>query len=518
MITSEDIRRTAIKFFSVTNYLKEGFVVVGGKKMDGETTQWHRLSTAARAVRKETESFDLTQAKSFVCAELGADAASHTEFEKQIYEIWTARTLYSAAHMLADQIRTDSKLVEVSWCSCDDPDCEFSTKKSMMQIYHKETYIDKKKPHRVYSDIFDLIECMRNDMGYLGGLRTLVHDTARKFFRCQAGGGNEDQGRDKKDFIEIPIQLKGYKWEDYRFGKGDSMSSPVDRYGTGPDFSASSIRPQDLDSASLSSGVIVQRSNEVTIRHLLDSRACADATTMCDLEKVKAKANEILSIKYYIRRENGQNPEETLSDQTKTLWSYLKMLSFTPSLTLPPTLGQLKKDLTREYGSPSVAAAEGMIFQLWLTRNVCAIADMLVEQLWADRNLDRDEEERKMFLRILESVSELDPVVDETLQMWCEAMCEVKFLLRKARPEPPVQDDEIEDALVVFREHNWQTFITAEEAGQWDPSTTFSDNDESRDWSSVHSQSTLEGSFHQHLEGAEQASESTGRPPTTQAC
>lgn len=55
---------------------------------------------------------------------------------------------------------------------------------------------------------------------------------------------------------------------------------------------------------------------------------------MCDLEKVKAKAIEqvkakaieMLSIKYYIRRENGQNPEETLSDQTKTLWSYLKMV------------------------------------------------------------------------------------------------------------------------------------------------------------------------------------------------
>jgi hypothetical protein len=37
--------------------------------------------------------------------------------------------------------------------------------------------------------------------------------------------------------------------------------------------------PQDLDSASLSSGVIVQRSNEVTIRHLPDSRACPAATT-----------------------------------------------------------------------------------------------------------------------------------------------------------------------------------------------------------------------------------------------
>lgn len=131
------------------------------------------------------------------------------------------------------------------------------------------------------------------------------------------------------------------------------------------------------------------------------------------IEQVKAKAIEILSIKYYIRHENGQNTEETLSDQTKT--SHLKMVSFTPSLTLPTTSCQLKKDLTRDFGHPSVLGSEEMIFRLWLTRNICTIAAMLAKQLCGDRNLDRDEEERKMILRVLESVSDLDSAVNEML-------------------------------------------------------------------------------------------------------
>jgi hypothetical protein len=212
MVNSEEIRKTAIGFFSRTDYLRDGFITVGGVKIQGETNQADRLSTARMAVRKWKDSFDLTQAKSFVCAELGADAASHTKFEKQIYEVWTARTLYSAAQMLADQIRTDSKLVEVSWCRCDDPDCKYSTKKSMIQIYHKETYIEEKKPHRLYGDIVDLMMCMRDNMGHLEELRALVHDTAGRFFRSQAGGGNENQGRDKEDFEQIPKRLHRRLW------------------------------------------------------------------------------------------------------------------------------------------------------------------------------------------------------------------------------------------------------------------------------------------------------------------
>jgi hypothetical protein len=202
------------------------------------------------AARKWKDSFDLTQAKSFVWAELGADAASHTEFEKQIYEVWTARTLYSAAHMLAEQITKDSEKVEVPLCYCNKKGCKWKDKWDTIHIYHKETYLEEKKPHRLYGDIVDLMMCMRDNMGNLEELRALVHDTAQRFFRSQAGGGNKDQGRDQEDFIDIPIQLKGYRWEDYRFGKGDSLSSPVNRQGTGPDFSASSIRTwsnQDLE-------------------------------------------------------------------------------------------------------------------------------------------------------------------------------------------------------------------------------------------------------------------------------
>lgn len=162
-------------------------------------------------------------------------------------------------------------------------------------------------------------------------------------------------------------------------------------------------------------------------------------------------------------------------------------------------------------------------FRLWLTRNIYAIAEILAKQLCGNRNLDRDEEERKSCLRVLESVPDLDSAVDETLSTWCTAMCKVKFLRRKARPAPPVQDDEIEEALAIFEEHNWQGFTQAEEATERDLSTIFTDNDGSDDQGSVKlsdARSQLDsGEFsHRHPEGTVRDSEHLmDRPSTTQA-
>jgi hypothetical protein len=240
MVNSEEIRKAAVESFFGTDYLRDGFITVGGVRIQGETNQADRLSAARMAARKWKDSFDLTQAKSFVCAALGADAARHTEFGKQIYEVWTTRTLYSAAHMLADQITKDSEKVEVPLCYCKKKGCKWKDKWDTIHIYHKLTYLEEKKAHRLYGDIVDLMMCMRDNMGNLEEFRAFVHDTAQRFFRSQAGGGNEDQGKDKEDFEQIPKRLRGYRWED--FGKEASISLSVESHGAENDYSPSSIR------------------------------------------------------------------------------------------------------------------------------------------------------------------------------------------------------------------------------------------------------------------------------------
>jgi hypothetical protein len=191
MVSSEDIRGTAIKFFSVTNYLKEGFVVVRGKKMDGQTDQSYRFTEAVRGIGasadKRREVFDLNQAMLFVTQELGKGVCEVTDFEKTIYEVWLAKSLDSAAHMLAERMEADYA----------DVVGETVEGEEVLRWGFNPLQVDE-----VYRSIKFLLEYLPHNMGNLNPLRRRVGD------------------RTKDDFAPNErAKLKDFKWAECRFQK-----------------------------------------------------------------------------------------------------------------------------------------------------------------------------------------------------------------------------------------------------------------------------------------------------------
>jgi hypothetical protein len=235
MGNSEVLRKLAIDFFSGTDYLRDGFITVGGIQVQGGANWRERCGAAARALKQDAndmkEVLDLTQAISFVRGKLSEEALKDSDLVNQVYKIWAGRTLCSAAQMLADQIESDSEKVEVESCSCRKEDCELNGQTEIVRIWHRDW---ERLPHHLYGDILYLSGYMPRNMGTFRPLRRLVQSIANKFSRPN-GQPTDD------DFDKIPAHLRNWEWQDCRFDQGETTFTMANRDGNDQTFDFQSV-------------------------------------------------------------------------------------------------------------------------------------------------------------------------------------------------------------------------------------------------------------------------------------